>query len=123
MGFYSEDTLGLYPRLPSDLVEVSAALESEYRQYISEGKVPSIDSHGTIIWELVVDTEDVVFEERYWRNSELIRSDIELYKVQDADSKSRGSVSDWRNYRKELRSWPENAQFPNKNYRPIAPDA
>ena len=60
--------------------------------------------------------------ERIWRDSELLRSDIELYKAQDADPKSVGSVTDWRFYRKALRAWPESKGFPKEAYRPIAPD-
>jgi len=61
--------------------------------------------------------------ERQWRDSELTRADIEIYKVQDSDPKAVGSVSDWRSYRKTLRYWPENQNFPNKEFRPNAPDA
>jgi len=57
-----------------------------------------------------------------WRDSELTRSDFELNKVQDSDPKAKGSVSDWRNYRKALRSWPESLDFPNKDKRPLSPD-
>lgn len=58
-----------------------------------------------------------------WLDVELIRASNELDKVQDSDPKSVGSVSDWRNYRKALRSWPEALSFPNKEFRPKAPDA
>ena len=61
--------------------------------------------------------------ERSWRNSELNRADIELYKVQDSDPKAKGSVSAWREYRKSLRQWPEHQDFPDNSKRPIAPDA
>lgn len=61
-------------------------------------------------------------QERAWRNSELIRADIELNKVQDSDSNAKGTVSDWRNYRKALRNYPENPSFPDTSVRPPAPD-
>ncbi len=60
--------------------------------------------------------------ERMWRDAELVRSDVELYKAQDADPKSIGSVSDWRIYRKALRAWPESKDFPKTLFRPKAPD-
>lgn len=60
--------------------------------------------------------------ERQWRDSELVRSDVELYKAQDSDPKSSGSVADWRAYRKALRAWPESPLFPNQEERPRAPD-
>lgn len=68
-------------------------------------------------------SEDAVSTERAWRNYELSRSDIELNKVQDSDSRAVGSVSDWRDYRKALRGWPDNNNFPNNEFRPKAPDA
>jgi len=62
-------------------------------------------------------------QERLWRDSELARADIELYKVQDSDPKSKGSVSEWREYRKALRAYPESEGFTNQESRPVAPDA
>lgn len=62
-------------------------------------------------------------QERVWRDKELLRADIELYKVQDSDPKAVGSVAQWREYRKALRSYPESEGFPNKDKRPVAPDA
>lgn len=61
--------------------------------------------------------------EAAWVESEISRARGELEKVQDSDLKAKGSVSDWRNYRKALRSWTENQNFPNKEFRPKAPDA
>ena len=63
------------------------------------------------------------YRERQWRDAELARADIELFKVQDSDPKAVGSVADWRQYRKELRAWPEHEGFPSKANRPKAPDA
>lgn len=60
--------------------------------------------------------------EKAWRNLELSRADQELNKVQDSDPKSTGTVTDWRAYRKELRAWPENINFPDVSSRPVAPD-
>lgn len=64
---------------------------------------------------------DIEMSERLWRNSELIRADLELNKVQDSDPKSIGSVSQWREYRKALRAWPESPYFPSKDKRPVSP--
>jgi hypothetical protein len=60
-------------------------------------------------------------EELVWRNSQLQIADYELNKVQDSDPKAVGTVGEWRMYRKELRGWPENSKFPNKESRPISP--
>jgi len=55
-------------------------------------------------------------EERQWRDQELAKSDIELNKVQDG--RGTGLVSDWRDYRNELRDWPEHESFPDSAFRP-----
>jgi len=69
------------------------------------------------------DHPDPGVSERVWRDAELARADVELFKVQDSDPKAVGSVADWRQYRKELRAWPEHEGFPSKANRPKAPDA
>lgn len=65
--------------------------------------------------------EVLITKERVWRNSELIRADEELNKVQDADPKSIGTVGQWREYRKSLRAYPEVEGFPSPDNRPISP--
>ena len=55
-------------------------------------------------------------EERVWRNSELTKTDIELYKLQDG--MGAGSIEALRLYRNALRNWPENENFPDSAYRP-----
>lgn len=55
-------------------------------------------------------TKDKETIEREWRDSELKFADIELFKVQDGEGT--GLVSDWRNYRKELRDYPQQPSFP-----------
>ena len=58
---------------------------------------------------------------RIWRDAELARSDIMLYKIQDG-MPNLGSVGDWRKYRIALRTWPEVEGFPSVHTRPVAPD-
>lgn len=58
--------------------------------------------------------------ERQWRNFELIRADEELNKVQDADPKAKGTVTQWREYRRSLRQYPESEGFTSGN-RPVSP--
>lgn len=66
----------------------------------------------TVIEELEA-TRDLRFkalEERSWRDKELARADIELLKVQDG--RGTGTVGDWRDYRNDLRDYPESEGFP-----------
>lgn len=89
-------------------------------------EVESAPSHASQLWDgstwlaLEVDTSE---QERVWRDAELERADIELYKVQDSDPNAVGLVADWREYRKALRAWPQNESFPDSTQRPVAPDA
>jgi len=64
--------------------------------------------------------EQLTVMERAWRNAELERADIELNKVQDG--MGTGTVTAWREYRCNLRNWPENQDFPDSSKRPVAPD-
>jgi len=67
--------------------------------------------------------EQFYMVELSWVQSELARARDELDKVQDGDTKADGSVLDWRSYRKNLRAWGEHKDFPQKEFRPKAPDA
>jgi hypothetical protein len=94
--------------------EFSTSVQGKSRLWIN-GELTWINKSPTI--------EEQSQQEVYWRNSELARADIELYKVQDADPKAKGSVSQWRSYRKDLRQWTEHKNFPLQEFRPKAPDA
>ena len=67
-------------------------------------------------------TEQLSSMERQWRDFELDRADIQLNKVQDGVS-GLGSVSAWRQYRTDLRNYPELVGFPETSIRPTAPDS
>lgn len=65
--------------------------------------------------------ESRVFTEKFWRDSELMRADIELNKAQDGDGT--GSVKAWREYRRSLRAYPTLEGFPDSSLRPVSPDS
>jgi hypothetical protein len=125
--FYDPVTKGFYKsgwnvNIPTSSVEITEdqrlfliqEQEVGNKVVVKEGVVvsapPSTPSH-----EALIDSE------RKWRDSELINADIELNKVQDSDPKAIGTVSDWRTYRKALRAWPENKNFPKQEFRPKSP--
>jgi len=56
---------------------------------------------------------------RILRDAELARSDIQLLKIQDGDTKL-GTQKAWRDYRNALRDWPSTDSFPE--VMPDAPD-
>lgn len=105
---------------PEDLV---AATRTEFENYglgeAPDGKVRSYSS-GSFFWEdKYVDKSSL---ELQWINDELTRIRDELEKVQDSDTTAIGNVTDWRNYRKLVRSWGQHTDFPNSSHRPTAPD-
>ncbi|MOA61400.1 hypothetical protein D3C78_1865340 [compost metagenome] len=70
-----------------------------------------------------VSIEDSKYIEKFWVEAELTRARDELEKVQDSDPQAIGSVSSWRDYRKALRAWQDNVNFPDSSKRPTAPDS
>lgn len=122
--FYSPSLQGWYDtnfaeyNLPSDAIELSEGQWISLRERLNSGEFLNAD----LVWTVVAEPlSSKISNERKWRNLELIRSDIELNRVQDADSKALGSVDDWRTYRKLLRAWPQHEKFPNKEFRPVSP--
>lgn len=104
--------------------EVFAYETAEFKDKYGEGNlVPLNEDETSIHLAANTNTEDPSLTERLWRDSELVHADIELYKVQDSGPKAKGSVSEWREYRRKLRDYPESEGFPNKESRPVAPDA
>ncbi|MGL5013011.1 MAG: phage tail assembly chaperone [Bacteroidales bacterium] len=126
LAFYPEDFKKDYEKSqswPSDanLVDYKVFKEYSLDTKPTFKKLSALAGHPVWIDDNLSESLTAVLE-RQWRDMELEKSDIELYKVQDLDPKSVGTVADWRNYRKALRSWPDNSKFPNKTYRPKAPD-
>lgn len=130
MIFYSPRTNGFYRKningknIPEDAVEIE---DSQYEHLMlcqmDGGQIKSGVGGLPEIYDTSLAIGNLISLERLWRGLELARSDIELYKVQDFDIKATGSVGDWRSYRKELRAWPEDVNFPKQQFRPKAPDA
>lgn len=122
--FFSRNPLGFYfENPPKNSVEISMETYQELLLGQSSGKIIKSDINGYPYLEDNIPTqEEMITSERYWRDSELIRSDIELNKVQDSDKKAVGSVSQWREYRKALRALPEHPLFPSREARPQSPD-
>lgn len=94
--------------------------EDEMKQFGPKGLIAISFAEFKRLQEPTVEQKDEM--ERYWRDAELSRSDIELAKVQDSDPKAVGTVAQWRTYRKELRAWTESPNFPDTTYRPVAPN-
>lgn len=121
MGFYTDEIHG--KNIPEDSVSISNTHYRELMDGQARGLKISNDSSGfPVLIQDDIDFRILCSRERSWRNQELQRADIELYKVQDSDPSSTASVADWRTYRKFLRAWPEDSNFPNTTFRPLSPD-
>lgn len=125
--FYPKDLKSLYEKnktLPSDVFEVEDSVYKEFGEGVAPfGKTKGFVS-GKVSWvDIQTSEEDNKLIESSWVSRELDRARAELEKVQDSDPMAVGSVSSWRDYRKSLRAWPEQSSFPNKEFRPKAPDA
>lgn len=108
---------------PDDAAEYTRELYDLTVSFRPIDKVLShdVDGHPILIDLPPPTDEELAAAERTWRDGELARADIGLNKVQDGMGS--GTVTAWREYRCQLRTWPENPAFPDTELRPIAPDA
>jgi hypothetical protein len=119
-GFFHE---GLQDNFPSDSVEISKDTYEElqlaatlmHRIVPNEFGYPSLES--------IPETDPRSWNEKIWVEQELQKVRDELEKVQDSDTNAVGSVSTWRTYRKALRAWQDNENFPNVEFRPKYKDS
>lgn len=118
-GFYDSE---INKKIPDSAKRIESSKYTELVEGICRGKIVSEINGEFHLIEYSESLEDKAERERGWRNKELSRSDIELNKVQDSDPKAIGTVSQWRDYRKYLRAWPEKPEFPQTAFRPKAPD-
>lgn len=119
-GFYHE---GVQTKFPSTAVEISQEFYEQCLDLQAKGFKVIANADGDLSFEKrPLQSIDVALTELAWRNLELKRADVELNKVQDGDTSAIGSVGAWRSYRKDLRKWPENNNFPDSHFRPKAPD-
>lgn len=122
-GFYNSDWHSNC--LPTDAVEISNETHATLLEGERQGKIISGDENGypVLTARPAPTQEQLENTERIWRDAELRRADIALNLVQDADPKCVGTVTVWRQYRKDLRALPEHELFPAIEARPVAPDA
>ena len=124
--FYSGITGGFYDSnvhntVPEDAVEVT----SEERQVLligtSKGQIIRMSDGKPVLQDLPPPTRDeLAIIERGWRDGELRKADIEVFKAEDAIGAF--NAESWRSYRLLLRAWPESVDFPDSAKRPVAPD-
>lgn len=134
--FFSPSTLAFYPEAVKDDYESSNSwpddvVEVDQETFIEFGLTPppadkvrgskGMNPTWVDIETLPSSLDQLIQIEKSWRNRELVKSDIEINKLQDADKNSISSIGIWRTYRKQLRAWPEHKNFPDKLFRPTPP--
>lgn len=124
---YPEELKSVYVKAkswPTDLIEIPETAAKIFIESSSPvGKVLGCVDNLPAWIDCIMTQETLIHQEFLWVDTELDRARDELEKVQDSDPKAVGSVSAWREYRKALRVWQNDNNFPNKELRPHAPDA
>lgn len=64
---------------------------------------------------VAADAAQAIAEARAWRDGELAKADIEIYKLEDAGS----DTASYRAYRIVLRDWPASESFPDDAGKPL----
>ena len=132
--FYSQSTQttyvpGVHADIPDDAVEIADALYLSVIGNPEQGKVRAHDEKGL---PYLVDAPVVMPEpgvtERAWRDAEL--SSVMWLRDRHRDQLDIGSdttltveqFAELLLYMQALRDWPQSADFPDSQHRPIAPD-
>ena len=132
---YSPTTNSFYPaeyekdykknnNWPSDLVQVSY---EDFKTFALDkpplGMRRGYNKSGFVWLEVQLTPDQLLAMELDWCRKELTRADGCINRAQDGES-GVGTISDWRNYRKNLRLWAEMTSPPDqKSKRPSAPDS
>lgn len=87
--------------------ELKGLLFEDGVEYLGLDECPTVEMH-------------IIMDERAWRNAELKKVDIIIYKIED--SQLEGDGLPWRMYRGQLRDWPASEFFPNPDKRPVSPE-
>lgn len=131
--YFSAETLGFYPESMKPRYEATGTWPGDTKlctneQYLTysknppEGKTRGAGDNGLPRWiDVILTPDELAIIERAWRDGELQRADIEVFKAEDTAGAF--NAEDWRLYRKNLRSWPDSVDFPDSTKRPAAPDA
>lgn len=125
-GFYDA---ALHAVMPADVVEISAEYHAELMAGQSNGKVIEWGDDGLPVLAdpQLPGPDELAAAERVWRDAQISLTDGVVARhrdEQEAGSETTITVEQYAElqaYRRELRDWPQGAQFPLAEHRPIAP--
>lgn len=132
---YSSKTTGLFydsdlgGDLPEDATEITRELHQHLLSGQMEGKVINFDTEPPSLVERPPMSQEQLAEiERSWRSAQLSVTDGAVARHRDESESGMTTTLTAEQYvtlqayRRQLRDWPQTAQFPLAEHRPIAPD-
>ncbi|KOY02192.1 tail fiber assembly protein [Pseudomonas nunensis] len=132
--FASKSTLGFYDvsihtYMPDDVIEISAEYHAELMAGQSVGKVITWgeDGYPVLIDPPPFEKEQLEAMERSWRNAQMIPTDSLVSRHRDELESGEPTTltaeqyTELQAYRRQLRNWPQGAEFPLVDHRPVAP--
>jgi hypothetical protein len=133
--YYSSNPRGFYfdhmhgDNIPEGAKGITSERHHELIEGQSQGKIIREDADGypVLIEPPPLTPEEVAAIERNWRDAKLAATDGDV--TRHRDEVEEGLVTtlaaeqyrDLQAYRRRLREWPENGEFPLVDHRPIAP--
>ncbi|APC15108.1 phage tail protein [Pseudomonas frederiksbergensis] len=131
---YSSKTTGLFHdsdlggELPADALEISRELHAELLSGQSELIKINFDTEPpSLIARPPMSAEHLADIERAWRNGQLATTDGVVARHRDeleggpSTTLTAAQYTALQVYRRELRDWPQGAEFPLADHRPAAP--
>ncbi|MED7670279.1 phage tail protein [Pseudomonas moraviensis subsp. stanleyae] len=125
-GFYDA---ALHTVMPADVVEISAEYHAELMAGQSNGKVIEWGDDGLPVLAdpQLPGPDELAAAERVWRDAQISVTDGVVARHRDEQEAGGETTITVEQYaelqalRRELRDWPQGAQFPLAEHRPIAP--
>ncbi|WP_124298615.1 phage tail protein [Pseudomonas chlororaphis] len=135
MLFTSKTTRNFYDQsvstdIPDDAVKISIAVHAAlFEEQVATGKVIEWGDDG---YPFLADPPpasqvDLAAWERYWRDAQLLSTDPLVSRHRDEleegseTTLTPAQYSELQVYRRSLRNWPENGEFPLADHRPVTP--
>ena len=126
-GFFYDDQINSV--IPDDVLEYSAEDRAALQALESHGRriVAGADGYPVLIDPPPLTPEEAAAIERTWRDAQLAATDGVV--TRHRDELEEGAMTtltveqytDLQVYRRQLRDWPQGAEFPLVDHRPIAP--
>jgi hypothetical protein len=111
-GFYQTD---INTSIPDKAIEISVEERHEILNCILSGGVVTFNKDKyqlSFIEQKEIDKKSAIYAERCWRDSELSKADVQIFKLEDSPKDCNKEISVWRGYRTLLRDYPSTTRFP-----------